>query len=49
MQTTSDRPNQVVDPEMYPGSQPPSKLGANVALARFILFPGAGALLWLAL
>ena len=38
MQTTSDRPDQVVDPEMYPGSQPPSKLSAKVARARFILF-----------
>jgi hypothetical protein len=49
MQTTSDRPNQVVDPEMNPGSQPPSKLSAKVALAGFILFSGAGALIWLAI
>jgi hypothetical protein len=49
MQTTSDKPNQVVDPEMYPGSQPPSKLSARITLAGFILFSGAGALIWLAI
>ena len=49
MQTSSDKPNQVVDPEMYPGSQPPSKLSARIALAGFILFSGAGALIWLAI
>ena len=49
MQTTSGRPNEAVDPEMYPGSQPPSKFSAKVALAGFILFSGAGALIWLAI
>ena len=49
MQTTSDKPNEVVDPEMYPGSQPPSKRSAKIALAGFILFSGAGALIWLAI
>jgi hypothetical protein len=49
MQTTSNRPNEVVDPEMYPGSQPPSKPSAKVALVGFILFSGAGALIWLAI
>jgi len=48
MQTTSDRPDQVVDPEMYPGSQPPSKLSAKVARALHPVFR-AGALIWLAI
>jgi len=49
MQISSDRPNQAVDPEMYPASQPPSKLSAKVALMGFLLLSGAGALIWLAI
>jgi len=49
MQSSSGPPNQAVDREMYPGSQPPSKTSATAALAGFVLFCGAGALVWLAL
>ena len=49
MQTSSGRPNEAVDPQMYPSSQPPSTRSAKVALAGFILLSGAGALIWLAI